>query len=176
MSSRTARVIGVLALVLVVAAPRARAGEGITAKVAFDKLKTLVGDWKAESTGHGEDHSGTISYKVTGAGSVVMETEFAGSPHEMVTMYHLDGDDLVLTHYCAAGNQPKLKLDRANSTADNLVFKFAGGTNLDPAKDLHIHDVQFKFTADPKKFETQWEAFKDGKKAMGTTTMKLTRS
>ncbi len=49
----------------------------------------------------------------------------------MINMYHLDGDDLVLTHYCAGGNQPHMKLDRASATSGKLQFDFIGGTNLD---------------------------------------------
>jgi len=30
----------------------------------------------------------------------------SGGPQTMLTVYHLDGDDLLLTHYCVAGNQP----------------------------------------------------------------------
>ena len=65
----------------------------------------------------GEDHKGEASvvYKLTGAGSALVETQFPGSSHEMVSVYHLDGEDLRMTHYCAVGNQPHVKLDRANS-------------------------------------------------------------
>src|SRR4051812_11535892 len=132
MASRTARVIGVLALVATATNfSLAKAGEKLTAKAALDKLKTLAGDWKNTSKDEhgGGDHAGGISYRVTGNGSTVMETDFAGQSHEMITMYHLDGDELILTHYCALGNQPRLKLDRAKSTADNLIFSFDGGTN-----------------------------------------------
>ena len=87
-----------------------------------------------------EDHKGdkSVIYKLTGAGSALVETQFPGSDHEMVSVYHLDGDDLRMTHYCAAGNQPRVKLDRANSKPDELIFVFDGGTNLDPAE-RHAH-------------------------------------
>jgi hypothetical protein len=57
----------------------------------------------------------------------------------MTSMMHLDGNELVLKHYCIAGNQPEMKLDRARSTARELNWVFTGGTNLDPAKDPHVH-------------------------------------
>ena len=60
-----------------------------------------------------------------------------GTDHEMVSVYHADGKDVVMTHYCAFGNQPKMKLDPA-SKDNELKFVFAGGTNLDPAKDTHM--------------------------------------
>ena len=49
--------------------------------------------------------------KVTAGGSAVHETLFPGSAHEMVSVYHLDGADLVMTHFCALGNQPRMKAD-----------------------------------------------------------------
>ena len=68
------------------------------------------------------------------------ETLFPGQPHEMVSIYHRDGGDLVMTHYCVLGNQPRMKADR-NSSADQIHFQFAGGSNLDPAKDKHMHEA-----------------------------------
>jgi len=77
-----------------------------------------------------------------------METMGAGSEHEMVNMYHMDGDDLVLTHYCAGGNQPTMKLDTEELAAGRLHFAFTGGTNLDPAVDGHIHSATISWQED----------------------------
>ena len=134
-------------------------GEGVEAKVAFDRLKKLEGEWKAEAKGH---PTVKVIYKVTAAGSTLMETQFPGTGHEMVTMYHLDGKDLKVTHYCAAGNQPRMKLDLKASKPDHLTFVFDGGTNLDVTKDHHIHGLQIKFLEDGK-VESEWEGYMDGK-------------
>ena len=91
----------------------------------------------------------------------------------MVSVYHLDGKELRMTHYCAAGNQPRVKLDRANSTPEELIFVFDGGTNLDPEKDMHIHGVKIKFEKDGK-VTSAWEGYAGGKKAW-TTTFNMTR-
>lgn len=112
-------------------------------------------------------------FKPTGAGSAVVETQFPKAPHEVVSVYHLDGNDLRMTHYCAAGNQPRLKLDRAHSRPDRLVFTFDGGTNLDPGKDIHIHGLVVTFQQDGR-VASAWEGYKDGK-ASGTTTFLMTR-
>ena len=70
--------------------------------------------------------------KVTAAGSAVHETIFPGTGHEMVSMYHADGKDLIMTHYCALGNQPRMKLDPKSSVdKGEFRFKFAGGSNID---------------------------------------------
>ena len=115
----------------------------------------------------------SVIYKLTGGGSALVETQFPGSDHEMVSVYHLDGDDLRMTHYCAAGNQPRVKLDRANSKPDELIFVFDGGTNLDPQKDMHIHGLKITFHDDGKVTST-WESYAGGKKAM-TMNFNMTR-
>jgi hypothetical protein len=160
------------------------AKEGVEAKAAFTKLKTLVGTWKSKPSEeqkaqakkeHGENlpDEVAVTFKLTGAGSALVETQFPGMPHEMVSVYHLDGKELRMTHYCAAGNQPRVKLDRAKSTPDQLVFVFDGGTNLDPEKDMHIHGVNITFEKDGA-VTSAWEGYAGGKKA-GTTTFNMTR-
>ncbi len=91
----------------------------------------------------------------------------------MVSVYHLDGQDLRMTHYCAAGNQPRLKLDRAKSGPDHLVFLFDGGTNLDPKKDGHIHNLDITFHEDGR-VTSDWEGY-SGEKSAGTTSFVMTR-
>lgn len=49
-----------------------------------------------------------------------------------------DGPDLLMTHYCMLGNQPRMKAS-TKSLGNTLKFEFAGGTNLDPQKDKHMH-------------------------------------
>jgi hypothetical protein len=78
-----------------------------------------------------------------------------------------------MTHYCAARNQPHLKLDRAKSTPDEFIFVFDGGTNFDPEKDMHIHGLRIKFEKDGH-VKSEWEGYTGGKKA-GTTTFEMTR-
>ena len=102
-----------------------------------------------------------------------METLFPNTDHEMVTMYMLDGDELRLTHYCAAGNQPRMKLDAKTSTPEKLEFVFDGGTNLDPAVDMHMHAGRITFK-DKNHIVSDWDGYANGKK-MGTNTFVLSR-
>ena len=167
MTDNARRILAVLVSIVALmgSALHAADGPGVDAKTAFARIKKLAGEWKVQG---GDDHhgkDGKVIYKVTAAGSALMETQFPGSSHEMVTVYHLDGDDLKATHYCAAGNQPRLKLDRKMSSTDSYTFVFDGGTNLDVDKDMHIHGLQITFLADGK-IETNWETFMDGKKGM----------
>jgi hypothetical protein len=104
----------------------------------LEKMKKLAGTWLVgDQEGKPTDQVASI-IKVTAGGSVVHETLFPGQPQEMVSIYTVDGPDLIMTHYCVLGNQPRMKAD-PNSSANQIVFQFSGGGNLDPAKDKHMH-------------------------------------
>jgi hypothetical protein len=110
---------------------------------ALEKMKKLVGTWLlADQDGKPTEQIASI-IKVTAGGSVVHETLFPGQPQEMVSVYALDGPDLIMTHYCVLGNQPRMKADPKSPT-NQIVFRFAGGTNLDPKKDKHMHEATLK--------------------------------
>ena len=97
---------------------------------------------------------------VTGAGSAFVSTLAPGTPHEMVSVYHRDGNDLVMTHYCAAQNQPRM---RAKAVAGNVIaMDYDGGTNVDPAKDVHIHAVKIELLG-PDEMRETWIGWKGGK-------------
>ncbi|MGB6853661.1 MAG: hypothetical protein WBG49_13855 [Thermoanaerobaculia bacterium] len=170
---RTLLKVALIIVVLLAVTSPGHAGD-MKAQTAFDELKSLAGTWRGTPEGEGmeaEAESKKVDevvheFQVSAAGTVVMETMGPGTEHEMINMYHLDGEDLVLTHYCAGGNQPKMKLDRDMSSVGKLVFDFTGGTNLDPAVDSHIHSAEIKLT-DPEHLESIWESYAGGKKAGG---------
>src|SRR5262245_26238388 len=138
----------------------------------LETLKKLAGTWVAlDKDGKPTDQVVSV-FKVTSNGSAVQETIFPGTDHEMVTVYYIDGKDLVLTHYCALGNQPHLKAD-PSAPPKKLVFKFAGGSNIDPAKDAHMHEG-FITIVDDNTIEWGWQAWTGGKADDGhKITMKL---
>ena len=84
--------------------------------------------------------------KVTAGGSVVHETLFPGQPHEMVSVYTVDGPDLIMTHYCVLGNQPRMKAD-PKSPANQIVWRYAGGSNLNP-KRTSMHEATLTIVDD----------------------------
>ena len=93
----------------------------------FEKMKKLVGTWlAADKDGKATDQVVSV-IKVTAGGSALHETLFPGQPHEMVSVYTADGPDLIMTHYCVLGNQPRMKAN-PKSPANQIVFEFAGGT------------------------------------------------
>jgi hypothetical protein len=118
-----------------------------TANAGFEKMKKLAGTWLAtDKDGKATEQVQSI-IKVTAGGSAVHETIFPGQPQEMVSVYTVDGADLIMTHYCVLGNQPRMKAD-PNSSEGQIVFQFAGGGNLDPKKDKHMHEATLTFVDD----------------------------
>lgn len=130
------------------------------AATAFERLKALEGEWIDPDGIFGEKGAVAVTYRITGGGTTVVETFPVGTPAEMVTVYHKDGDDLVLTHYCSAGNQPRM---RAKTVSGNtLAFDFDGGTNIDPAVTSHMHSVKFEFLG-PDEIRATWGNWEKGK-------------
>lgn len=135
-------------LVLPAAADDANKPTTNTAKnPGFEKMKSLVGTWvAADEKGKATDQ--VISeIKLTAGGSAIHETLFPGQEQEMLSVYTADGPDVVLTHYCVLGNQPQMKAS-TKSFSNKLDFQFAGGANLDPAKDQHMHGAVLTFIDD----------------------------
>ena len=140
----------------------------------LERMKKLAGTWlEADKDGKPTDNVVSV-IRITAAGSAVHETLFPGQPHEMISVYHRDGEDLVMTHYCALGNQPRMKAD-PKSPPNQLHFQFAGGTNLDPAKDMHMHGGTLTFVDDDH-IEFSGVAWAGGKPATDhCAEMKLVR-
>jgi hypothetical protein len=162
------RMVGLAGALALGLATAASAGE----KGQFDVVKGLVGEWSGKGKHGTHEMDVSVVYKTTAAGSAVVETISPGDPHEMVTMYHRDGEDLVLTHYCAMGNQPRMKAER-NGPEGKLSFKFAGAGNLKSVKDPHMHDMTLEVLA-PDHIKMVWVNYKDGKPA-GEMVMDLKR-
>ena len=115
------------------------------AESALEALKALEGDWMGNPVGGG---TGTaVRYAITAGGNTVVKTYSPGGKNEMLTIYHLDGNDLVLTHYCALDNQPKMKFE-ASTKPGEIRFNFDGGTNFDPEVDAHAHEGWTQIAAD----------------------------
>ncbi len=165
------RIMSTALVLLLVSAGASMAGES-AASAAFDRLKTLEGTWQGTARGgHEAEMQVTHVFEVSAAGTVVMETMNPDVPdHEMINMYHLDGDELVLTHYCSGGNQPTMKLAQPPAAGNELRFDFTGGTNLDPSTDEHIHAAHLVFV-DADTLESSWTGYQGGKEAGARTFM-----
>lgn len=146
-----------------------KSGERNQLNAIFEKLKNLTGEWvAAEGKSVGpkakiDKGQVVLRYALTGGGSAVAETVFPGSAIEMLSVYHRDGDQLVMTHYCCAGNQPRFRA-RPGKNSNEVIFEFVGGANINPAKDGHIHGGLIRFI-DADRLHTEWDFCVNGKVA-----------
>lgn len=131
-----------------------------SASQAFELLKSHAGQWQGTAGAEGQEgEPAEIVLKVTAAGSAVVETLFPGTEHEMVSVYHLEQGELVMTHYCAAGNQPKMKLVKAENGV--LAFDYLSGAGIDTAKDMHMHSAKIDLSQEGK-ISSSWTGWADG--------------
>jgi len=140
--------------------PEPAAADAARSEAAFKSMAALAGNWEGEM-GEGEGkHRSTVDYRVTSGGSAVEEVLARGTKYEMVTMYHLDGGRLLLTHYCAAGNQPTMVLQPGDDAGD-LRFEFLRGTNMQAA-DGHMHQARYELLG-ADKVRASWTYWEGGK-------------
>jgi hypothetical protein len=157
-----ARILGVLLLCMGIMTVSTNATPGGGAE-AFEKLKALVGHWKTDKTNM---NKATLDLELTSGGTAVLE-KFrmveSGKPVEMTTLYFLDGDEVKLTHYCMAGNQPTMKGSYAPDTK-TIAFDLVSISNLKSADDGHMHHAVYTFI-DNHHFKTTWTFRKEQKDA-----------
>jgi len=122
----------------------------------FAPLRGLEGRW--EST---EDHTGAVvaEFHVSSGGSALREIMFPGTEHEMTNMYTLDGNDLVMTHYCAGGNQPSMRA--SSREGDRIVFYFEDVQDLKALDEVYMGEMTLVFV-DDEHIEQHWRALKGG--------------
>lgn len=149
------------------------AGPDVAAKPhLLDRFKALAGEWSGSGLDGNSMPDATVSYTVTAGGNAVEELQFPGTSHEMRTLYVRDGEDVVLVHFCASGNHPKM---RARAGQDGEVaFDFDGAINFDPAKAAHMHDARFAFIG-PDELTSRWRFWSDGKPAEHVADFHLKR-
>jgi hypothetical protein len=164
-------VLCALAIVAIgVAAPGASGG--IDAKAAFAQLKQLEGVWESK----GQGGTSRSEFELTANGTVLLE-RYSNSAMpgngRMATAYHLDGAELVLTHYCMANNQPVLRAERFDAAAKEIQFEFVRAGNLPSENGGHMRRAKYRLI-DADHFLTEWEFFENGTKKM-TETATFTR-
>ena len=124
---------------LTVGATALREAAPTPGEAGLERLASYAGDWY----GVGEDGKPTdelvSSVRVTAGGHTVLETHWPGQPHEMVTLYYLEDDALMLVHYCMLGNQPKMRA--ASMTDDELSFECVG---MKDEQQSHMHSASIK--------------------------------
>src|SRR5438477_2809866 len=111
---------------------------------SFDLMKTLAGNWQGPVTAdppqqNMETGSAVkVSLRVTSRGNTIVhemndpgKADDPAKTDHPVTMFYLDNDRLLLTHYCDAGNRPRMvaKVSPDGKTLDFDFLDVAGPTD-----------------------------------------------
>lgn len=112
------------------------------AAIQFAKMTALVGTWRNAER---PDSALRVRFALTAGGTVLVESWERGSTPHSLTLYHRSGPDIIATHYCPQGNQPRLK-SSATGPADRLNFSFLDATGLDDVGESHLVALGFDFS------------------------------
>lgn len=123
------------------------------AQKTFDQMKSLAGTWHGTIMGISID----VTVRLASSGTAILHeatTDGGRPPNHEITMFYVEGDRLLATHYCDGANRARLEgklspdgktsefnfLDVSGSTKGGLVKRMAF-TMVDPNK----HIVEFTF-------------------------------
>jgi len=145
----------ILALTVVLAATVAFAQSD--AQKSFDQLKTLVGTWEGKTP---DAKTVQVTFRETSGGSALL-SEITGH-EDMITMFHMDGGRLMMTHYCGAGNQPRM-VGSMSPDGKAFTFNFLDATNVLPSQPGHMQHLTVAML-DPSHHTEEWSFLaQDGK-------------
>lgn len=148
-----------------------------TARQSFDTLKGLAGEWRGEdSLGHQVE----ITFRVASGGTALL-SELVEPSHQktsqkedMISMIHLDGSRLLLTHYCGAGNQPRMK-GTTSPDGNTITFDFVDATNLSSPSTGHMQRVVIRILS-PGRHTEEWTFVENGRESKDLFDMQRTGS
>jgi hypothetical protein len=171
---KTPRLLLIAALLSLTTTAFAQTPSPTAAQKSFDELKTLAGTWQGAVTvvppmADMNDAHAEITLRVTSRGNaLVHEMKGLGTPDDPakydhpVTMFYLDGDRLLLTHYCDAGNRPRMTA-RVSPDGKQVEFDFldvSGRTEYG-----HMHHALFTIV-DANHHTEDWTFMMPGDKPM----------
>ena len=130
------------------------------AQKSFDKLKTLAGSWQGSY--EGKPMQATL--RVTSMGNAIVHEMKGEGPDDPITMFYLDGDRLLLTHYCDAGNRPRMA-GKLSPDGKTLEFDLVDVGNYSSTQGGHMQHAVFNII-DANHHTEEWTFFLEGKPAM----------
>lgn len=133
------------------------------ADVTVDRLKALVGELESTSS----EGQSRITFALISNGTALMETMVN---ENMMTIYHPDGNVILMTHYCSAGNQPRMRAQGLRG--DSIVFQYVDAANLKGSADGHMRRLVIRFK-DANHVTEEWTWKQDGKET--TSAFQLER-
>ncbi|MCB1044607.1 MAG: hypothetical protein KDC35_16820 [Acidobacteria bacterium] len=131
----------------------------------YRALVQLEGSWH----GVGPDNLHVaVNYALWSGGHSFVEIRKPTGEPDMVTVFHRDGDQVLLTHYCSAGNQPRMVMTDT-STETDIAFQFLDKTGADGG---HMVGLRFQIH-NPQHVTQTWVWREEGKDH--DVTFELTR-
>jgi hypothetical protein len=127
------------------------------AQKALDKLKLLDGTWQGKDAKGGPVQD---TYRLTAGGTAVMGENKMGAD-DMLSLFYVDGERLLMTHFCPSGNQPRMQAT-ISSDGKSISFDFLDVTNLANPRAGHMHHAVYLFS-DADHYTEQWTWRQDGK-------------
>jgi hypothetical protein len=157
-----------VALSLVLMSLSAVAFAQTDAKKAFEQVKALEGTWEGPVTTAPPVPEMTglttrVTLRVTSMGNALLhEMKTESRPDDPITMLYLDDDRLLLTHYCDAGNRPRMvgKASPDGKTVEFELIDVAGSTHYG-----HMHHAVFT-SVDANHHTEDWTFMLAGDKAV----------
>lgn len=131
------RLVAVLAISFLSSPTLAEEPGPTNAEAQFAAIAGWEGRWNVAETS-----ALTIVFEITARGKTVIERWETDNGLHSMTVYHLNGDKVMATHYCPQGNQPRL--ESVMSDPASVVFAFKDVTDLDEGES---HTFTLRYTA-----------------------------
>lgn len=138
------------------------------AEEAFTRLSALAGMWRNADDA---DSALRVHFYLTARGTTLVEEWKAGDRPHSLTLYHLAGPTLMVTHYCPQGNQPRLILAEQEETGA-ISFAFLDATDLSGGESA-LHDLAIVIVDDDRIVRS--ETYRQGSES-APTTLNLVRA
>ena len=148
----------VVSLALVFAATTSLAQSN--AQKVLDRFKTMTGTWEGKSP---KGQTSEVTYQLMADGKAVMAESHMISEN-MTSMFYIDGDRLLMTHFCPSGNQPRM-VATISPDLKSVSFDFLDATNLSGPQAGHMHRAVYYFS-DADHYSEEWTWKQEGKDAV----------
>ena len=137
----------------------------VPASAEFTRIKQLAGTWEGTSKNGEKTEPAKVEYSMTSGGTVVVEKLFAGTEHEMVSVYSDENGKLTMTHYCMLPAKPKMDLKSSNEK--EIVLDFSPSNKVDVSQP-HMHGLALSFPSKDELIQT-WQCSGAANKGHETT-------
>jgi hypothetical protein len=129
------------------------------AQKTLDRFKSMVGTWSGKNA---QGQPSEVTYRLMAGGTSVMAESVMGD-EAMTSLFYVDGDRLLMTHFCPSNNQPRMKAT-ISPDGKTVSFDFLDATNLASPQAGHMHRALYVFT-DADHYSEDWTWKREGKDA-----------